>query len=27
VFKQLAASNGAAITYRATDPIAPPPVS
>jgi hypothetical protein len=26
VFKQLAASNGAAITYRATSPIAPPPV-
>jgi hypothetical protein len=26
VFKQLAASNGAAITYRATDPIAPRPV-
>ena len=24
VFKQLAASNGAAIAYRATDPIAPP---
>ena len=26
VFKQLAASNGARISYRATDPIAPPPV-
>lgn len=26
VFKQLAASNGAAIKYRATDPIAPRPV-
>lgn len=24
IFKQLAASNGAAISYRATDPIAPP---
>jgi len=26
VFKQLAVSNGAVITYRATDPIAPPQV-
>lgn len=27
VFKQLATSNEAAISYRSTDPIAPPPVS